>query len=480
MIVLFVSACQATENNARLHLLRLWGPSVEKDTCKEYFPVAPMKLTWERESIVKQGQANRRRGIVLVRALMKWGVPMFACAFCTFLGMILLHMGTYFYIHQMKMQTKLFQRSKHISPKDFNTTLSIGWDVNSEHLVDRHGVPRSLSFGSLNDPVHYWLGYKEVDISLLDAIAACFPVLFVVVAFLMDELSVWTKVMFCNAALALGKGFFGAITTVPDSKGWSECKKRLDDVGMDWMTSHPHPSFSDFFKMELFGSQGVHIRWCADMMYSGHTYFCTLYALGLYELTFYFTREWSRRWRAFALLVVMVLTIGEQVVEIYLVLLNRFHYTMDVVMAVLLTFLLFTNSAIAEISKRWVFCWVPDRGWERWNEGQLKNVKKERENLLIGSNNLPNDAVIVQMRDIRADADVFIPPCCNPCCCMYWGTGTWGGTRHHCIDDEDIGDMLFAVDENQSKVLADHMRLSLKHDILDNKNYKKARGIPDS
>eukprot|EP00971_Amphidinium_carterae_P144507 2863593-Amphidinium_carterae.1 len=36
---------------------------------------------------------------------------------------------------------------------------------------------------------------------------AGFPVCFVTMAILMDELGSWTKIMLCNSLLALGKGF---------------------------------------------------------------------------------------------------------------------------------------------------------------------------------------------------------------------------------------------------------------------------------
>jgi len=336
-------------------------------------------------------------------------------------------------------------------------------------LVDDKGHAHALSFVSLNDPLHSYLGFQQVDIGFLDMIAAAFPALLCLLAVLMDELGVWTKVMLCSTLLALGKGVFGLMTTVPDSKGWLECQKRLDGGGLEWMEqSH---GLMEFMSMEAFGVDGHRLRWCADMMYSGHTYFTTLYALGLYELSFYFTREWPRWWRMFALFVVMAITMGEQIVEVYFVLLNRFHYTMDVVMAILLTFLFFSNSAIAEFTKKWVYFLCPKpKAFEKWSKEKCEQVAQVRKKL-VDNGELPKDVVFVQLKELRADADVMIPPCCNPCCCLYWCEGSWGGTRHHSFDSTDLGDMLFSLEDGAHHDLARHMR-PRSSATLGNKNFK--------
>jgi len=307
---------------------------------------------------------------------------MFLCALGTFLCMVMLHAGTWYYVNQMLLETQMFERVRGVdaSVLDSNATLSIGWRKDGD-LVDDKGQADASSFGSLNDPLHSYLGFQQVDIGFLDMIAAAFPALLCLLAVLMDELGVWTKVMLCSTLLALGKGVFGLMTTVPDSKGWLECQKRLDGGGLEWMEQRH--SIMEFMSMEAFGVDGQRLHWCADMMYSGHTYFTTLYALGLYELSFYFTREWPRWWRMFALFVVMAITMGEQIVEVYFVLLNRFHYTMDVVMAILFTFLFFTNGAIAEFTKKWVYFLCPNpKAFGKWDKEQIEQVAQVRRKLV--------------------------------------------------------------------------------------------------
>merc|ERR1740115_716470 len=90
-------------------------------------------------------------------------------------------------------------------------------------------------------------------------------------------------------------------------------------------------------------------------MFSGHTYFTTLYALGLVELTRRHTQNLSPQWQWFFLILVYIVCIAEQMIEIVLVLRNRFHYTMDVAMALLLSLLFFTNGTIGVVARKWYF-----------------------------------------------------------------------------------------------------------------------------
>merc|ERR1719261_1209281 len=49
----------------------------------------------------------------------------------------------------------------------------------------------------------------------------------------------------------------------------------------------------------------------------------------------------------------LVVLLGEQLMEIVLVIENRFHYTMDVAMALVLTLLFFTSGPVNIAAKRW-------------------------------------------------------------------------------------------------------------------------------
>ena len=128
------------------------------------------------------------------------------------------------------------------------------------------------------------------------------------------------------------------------------------------------------------------------MMFSGHTFFATLNALGLYEVALIWTNciapqdelidpeqlkneqkprnaqfrlpnsrskmlharmERKNKWspgakatfRASVLACVSTLAIGQQRFEIYYVLLSHFHHTSDVIVALMLTFLFYSATS---------------------------------------------------------------------------------------------------------------------------------------
>merc|ERR1719401_3422487 len=130
-------------------------------------------------------------------------------------------------------------------------------------------------------------------------------------------------------------------------------------------------------------------------MVSGHTYFTTNYALGLYELVrnhAYGATRKNQRVRVTCITAIVALTVSEQLLEIYVVTLDRFHYTMDVFMALVVTFLIFTNVVPARVAKAWWRC-----GW--YSDAVEKNPEK-----------------YIKSRTLKSQSEVFVPECCVPFC----------------------------------------------------------------
>lgn len=158
----------------------------------------------------------------------------------------------------------------------------------------------------------------------------------------------------------------------------------------------------------------------------------------------------------------MAVLVGEQLVEIVLVIRNRFHYSMDVAMAILLTLLFFTSGPIAIVAKAWTG-W---KGWDKeWDDDgyevelitkltchlyhteeysdhlrakKLKELWKETQPPEEGLATVADIRVwaesqgltMVPKKIIRTDGDIWIPCCCFPFCCL------WG--RSHIIDDDTV------------------------------------------
>lgn len=270
-----------------------------------------------------------------------WLAPFFLAGSCFILQNFQLRIGTYYYVHRMRdYDLMVFDKKGHMNTSDpVFGTFTMGTS------------PDKPSFGSLNDPIAGTIlgKYQAVDILFLDMLAAVFPFSFTVACLVFDQPRVWARIMICFSVLALTKGFFAWITIEPDSNGWKACKERLAGsmYNVDWYSQER--SLPELLMMPP-GS-----RLCADMMYSGHTYFVTIFALGLFESVRRATRSWGV-WscrRITAEICIAVFAITQQSIEIYFVLKSHFHYTADVFMALLITYLVYTNTSIAVLATLW-------------------------------------------------------------------------------------------------------------------------------
>jgi hypothetical protein len=271
--------------------------------------------------------------------------------------MWMLHAATYFYVMLMDRTVLSFKPNLDVSQANLSRfsgsygTLSPGLQVND------------TSFGSLVDVLESHQAWKNVNIASLDLVAGFLPFAFLCSSFLTGDLIIWTKVMLCNACLAFLKGVIGLVTTIPDSSGWQNCQTRLGPDHLQYLREGlPNPFqhglfslFLSLIRMEIDGPMHNRVlsgmRWCADMMYSGHTYFTCLYALGILELL--------QKQAALKLVgrgtywILTAIVLVEQMFEVRLVLENRFHYFMDVFVAIVMTLFCYTNGPIVIASNWW-------------------------------------------------------------------------------------------------------------------------------
>jgi hypothetical protein len=302
----------------------------------------------------------------------------------------------------------------------------------------------------LRDPLESSLGRPEyVRLPLLDSVAALFPCLFVIFTYFRapHTLQVWTKVCICGGFLFTLKGMLAAMTTVPDAMGWETCiGDRLKPEGLLWMRG-TH-SLSEFFFLDFRWLMEYHhpLRYCSDMMYSGHTFCVTLFALGCYESLRILLEGKGVRQRMdkaknavekatykvsggrndirmysvvkiASLTLLSVLAIGEQAVEIYFVMLSRFHYSSDILVALVVTFLFYTNSAIAIFAKQWEL-----RGLNVFS--MLSGCRIGGPPTSVGKDEWEEKDMWI------SKGDVYIPWCCIPFCCM--------SGRGHLYSDDGI------------------------------------------
>mmetsp|Transcript_42497 Transcript_42497/g.98496 ORF Transcript_42497/g.98496 Transcript_42497/m.98496 type:complete len:504 (-) Transcript_42497:109-1620(-) len=393
---------------------------------------------WHRESILLRRLYPNNTGesflLTMSLVILKYAMPALVTGLCLFISMFLMHIGTHVYVQQMlEFDAKYVLRNTTSLPTQDGIAFSY-----------EKGFGGS-SIGALEDPLTGRLGYKHFELGTLDKMAMLFPMSFVMLALLVDDLGCWTRVFVCHGLLALGKGIMSCLTIVPDSAGWEACKARLKEDGVEWMEQRR--SIGEIFMLELRGvTGGGGMRWCADMMYSGHTYFVTLYALGVYELVRNSVLGKRDVWKRLLLTLVGTAGVLQQAFEIHCVLLNHFHYTSDVVMAVVMTFLFYTNSSIAVGTRNWVEFLVtwpgsldPDRDEE--NPKAVPHSYYFDQNREPALKNSPADERTLRpwVWSFDTAGEVFVPICC--CLC----TGHCNNVRRYVFNDDDIIDLMATI-----------------------------------
>merc|ERR1712039_699186 len=165
------------------------------------------------------------------------------------------------------------------------------------------------------------------------------------------SIRIWTQTFIVASIMAVFKGIADAVTIMPDSIGWEACKERLQDGGLRQMEEMDFSrnialGLAKALWNEIVGIRGKRVRYCSDMMVSGHTYFAVLFSVAAYKQAARSARtysEFTRRWLQRGVASVCCICL---VVEMLLVAAARFHYTVDVLMAIILVVLLFDSSFI--------------------------------------------------------------------------------------------------------------------------------------
>lgn len=266
------------------------------------------------------------------------------------------------------------------------------------HYVNQHSTTEEKP---LQDVGHALLGNKQVPMQLLDFISGGALLVFVVGCLWLRDLRLWAKVFFCSGTLFVWKGLLDYITTLPDSIGWQQCEARLKPEGVQFfkeLHSLPFGKFlTRFAEMEMFGidvgggkSRMWPVRYCGDMILSGHTSVMFLYLLASMDLCrrltllFENTEAPGKSIALRTLLSLFVLCCVSA--DLYLIVINHFHYTVDVVLAVMLTLLIYTNAGMAIFTDWYV------EVFEHGTEDSQRHTSDH--------------------------GTIWIPEFCIPCCCF--------------------------------------------------------------
>lgn len=207
------------------------------------------------------------------------------------------------------------------------------------------------------------LGGSEVS-SLLGFLTSVIPLVWLVWILHAKDLKLWVHMLLTVSVLAGLKGFLSWATVVPDAAGWSSCQKRLGDDGLKYYRQGMTGFLSieaviDIILLMIHGlwASGEEARWsyCTSGFMSTPIYVSTAFSLGVCELAHRMTQpsHWHDRPRFQLRLAALSIQILLVTLNVICPLINRHHYTADVVVSLLLPTLLYSNPAIALVAMRW-------------------------------------------------------------------------------------------------------------------------------
>jgi len=278
-----------------------------------------------------------------IGGLVQWSLPCLAVAVSVACQAFAARLATLYYIRYMHRLEQITAGHK-ISglPAD---PLGEDW-IYSEHL----DYPQKLQdlFASFVDPV-------SIPAFVWDL--TMFPMTLVCLCLIIGcrDVYMWAKVCLCFTCLNLGRAICHVSTVVPDSQGWEACKERLTNFGarpdaleemaqmtINWRTM-AFGSISNLLQAEAKG-----MRYCGDMIYSGQTFVLLLFALGIFEVM---RRNWPdlRKMRIFMAMIAFPFACAASIGT----LLARYHYTIDIVLATVLTALWYDSSTVASACGWW-------------------------------------------------------------------------------------------------------------------------------
>mmetsp|Transcript_135381 Transcript_135381/g.432898 ORF Transcript_135381/g.432898 Transcript_135381/m.432898 type:complete len:528 (+) Transcript_135381:151-1734(+) len=335
-------------------------PKEQKETYGRFFQLAGVVDLLSKDPYIRRWNATMRMldgwnehseslDKYQTRRIIKLWYLSFPCgifAFCFFIQSVMLHLATHFYIYYMELEEKA-GGGKHQHARLFDLVGNwIAWLVGGE---------RKKTGDAIID------GNVQIPIKLLDASGLIPVFLFCSVyafAVFRDKFSIglWNKTFIVASCMALLKGTFDLVTIMPDSMGWENCKARISESERETFhslkfTQDGNTAFFKLMAMEILGGQHGRVRYCADMMISGHTYFACLFALSAYKQTFLaFGGVKYGKWVTRLVGLLCALSIAT---EMSLVAAARFHYTVDMLAAVVLVILLFDSTRVEQISVDW-------------------------------------------------------------------------------------------------------------------------------
>eukprot|EP00747_Dinoflagellata_sp_TGD_P207567 gnl/TRDRNA2_/TRDRNA2_81125_c0_seq1.p1 gnl/TRDRNA2_/TRDRNA2_81125_c0~~gnl/TRDRNA2_/TRDRNA2_81125_c0_seq1.p1 ORF type:complete len:653 (-),score=112.49 gnl/TRDRNA2_/TRDRNA2_81125_c0_seq1:111-2069(-) len=218
-----------------------------------------------------------------------------------------------------------------------------------------------LQGGALDDLFFGIFGQHEVETFALDTVTTLLPFIWMAWMIRTKDLRLWTHTLLTGTLLATLKGFLAWTTIVPDAEGWESCQDRLGPDGLIYFREKADRFFVALLDILMLQVRGIwsagraqRSRFCADTVFSSPTYFYVLFSASFFDAMRCVSERLEGRQRALlrgALGGVLLLVL---IVDTALSIANRYHYTVDIFIAIILTLLVYGNPAVALATSSWL------------------------------------------------------------------------------------------------------------------------------
>ena len=226
---------------------------------------------------------------------------------------------------------------------------------------------------ALEDPVHRLLKASRLADSLeglswspeiwVDLMADCVIIFLLCWLVRKNDLQTWTHLALSASLLAVLKGFLAWSTVLPNAAGWGACKESLGLDGLMYFRRQNTGSLGlmdSLIDISLLTIQSLWLlgraapqQICSDTMFCCSTSSLTLVCLSAYETVARSVDELRPERRATVMGLFGLILCAIVLADITLAIGSKLHYSLDVIAAVPLSFLVYGNPALALMAQDW-------------------------------------------------------------------------------------------------------------------------------
>ena len=241
------------------------------------------------------------------------------------------------------------------------------------------GAFAAIESEALEDPVHRLLKASKLASSLeglswspeiwVDLMADCVIIVLLWWLVRRNDLQTWTHLALSASVLAILKGFLAWSTVLPNAAGWQGCKQSLGADGLMYFRRQNTQTLGLFDSLMDISLLTVQSLWllgraapqqlCSDTMFCCSTSSLTIVCLCAYETVARSVDEFRHERRSAVMGLFGLILCAIVLADVTLAIGSKLHYSLDVLAALPLSFLIYGNPALALMAQDWA---EPDAG----------------------------------------------------------------------------------------------------------------------